>query len=57
MVAIDLHASLLSNQRGGEIHGESEVVRCGRRVTVVRTSVTGEGGKLLAQLTTTHVPG
>ena len=56
MVGVDLHAAMLSNQRGGEIRAESRVVRAGRRVTVIRTTVTGEGGKLLAEITTTHVP-
>jgi uncharacterized protein (TIGR00369 family) len=56
MVGVDLHASMLSNQQGGEIHAQAHVVRVGRRVTVIRTSVTGDGGKLLAEVTTTHVP-
>lgn len=57
MVGIDVHASMLSNQKGGTIFAESRVVRAGRRVTVIRTTVTGDGGKLLAEVTTTHVPG
>ncbi len=57
MVGIDLHASMLSNQKGGTILAESRVVRAGRRVTVIRTVVTGEAGKTLAEVTTTHVPG
>jgi uncharacterized protein (TIGR00369 family) len=56
MVGVDLHASMLSNQQGGRIDAEAHVVRVGRRVTVIRTSVTGDGGKLLAEITTTHVP-
>lgn len=56
MVGIDLHASMLSNQKGGTVRGESRVVRAGRRVTVIRTVVTGDGGKTLAEVTTTHVP-
>lgn len=31
-------------------------VKKGRRVTVVRTRVTGDKGRLLAEVTTTHVP-
>lgn len=57
MVGIDVHASMLSNQKGGVILAESRVVRAGRRVTVIRTRVTGDGDKLLADVTTTHVPG
>lgn len=56
MVGVDLHAVMLSNQQGGEIRAESRVVRAGRRVTVIRTRVTGDGGSLLAEITSTHVP-
>lgn len=56
MVVVDLHAVMLSNQQGGRIRAKSSVVRAGRRVTVVRTVVTGEGGKALAEVTTTHIP-
>ena len=55
-LAINLNANLLSNQRGGEIFAEARFVRKGKRVTVVRTRVTGDGGRLLAEVTTTHVP-
>ncbi len=55
-VGIDLHAAMLSNQKGGELLAESRVVRAGRRVTVIRTVVTGDHGKTLAEVTTTHVP-
>jgi acyl-coenzyme A thioesterase PaaI-like protein len=47
---------MLSNQQGGSIDAESHVVRVGRRVSVIRTSVSGDGGKLLAEITTTPVP-
>jgi 1,4-dihydroxy-2-naphthoyl-CoA hydrolase len=56
MLAIDLHCTLLANQQGGTIVAEARPVRVGRRVTVVRTAVTGEGGRLLAEVTTTHIP-
>jgi 1,4-dihydroxy-2-naphthoyl-CoA hydrolase len=55
-LAINLNANLLSNQRGGEIFAEARFVRKGKRVTVVRTRVTGDDGRLLAEVTTTHVP-
>jgi 1,4-dihydroxy-2-naphthoyl-CoA hydrolase len=55
-LAINLNANLLSNQRGGKIRAEARFVRRGKRVTVVRTLVTGENGKLLAEVTTNHVP-
>lgn len=56
MVSIDLHAVLLANQQAGELIATARVVRRGRRVTVIRTAVTGEGGRLLTDVTTTHVP-
>ena len=55
-LAINLNANLLSNQRSGDIRAESRFVRKGRRITVVRTRVIGEGDRLLAEVMTTHVP-
>jgi 1,4-dihydroxy-2-naphthoyl-CoA hydrolase len=55
-LAINLNANLLSNQRGGAIKAEARFVRKGRRVTVVRTLVTGDDGRILAEVTTNHVP-
>ena len=55
-LAINVNANLLGNQRGGEILAEARFVRQGKRVTVVRTRVTGDDGRLLAEVTTTHVP-
>jgi len=56
MVGIDLHTTFLSNQPGGTIRAEARFVRAGKRVAVVRTQVTGDGGRLLAEVTTTHIP-
>jgi uncharacterized protein (TIGR00369 family) len=55
-LAINVNANLLGNQRGGDIFAEARFVRKGKRVTVVRTRVTGDNGRLLAEVTTTHVP-
>ena len=55
-LAINVNANLLGNQREGEIFAEARFVRKGKRVTVVRTRVTGDQGRLLAEVTTTHVP-
>jgi uncharacterized protein (TIGR00369 family) len=55
-LAINLHTSLLGNQREGEIKAEARFVRRGKRLTVVRTRVTGSKGRLLAEVTTTHIP-
>lgn len=56
MVGIDLHAVMLANQVGGTVTAVSKPVRVGRRVTVIRTQVLGDGGALLAEVTSTHVP-
>jgi uncharacterized protein (TIGR00369 family) len=56
MVGVDLHAVMLSNQQGGTIRGYARPVRVGRRITVIRTEILGEDDKLLAEITTTHVP-
>ena len=56
MVLIDLHSTMLGNQSDGVLRAESRVVRCGRRVTVIRTVVTGAQDKTLAEVTTTHIP-
>ncbi len=56
LVGVDLHAVMLSNQLGGTITAEAYPVRIGRRICVVRTEIKGDDGKLLAEVTTTHVP-
>ena len=55
-LAIDLHTTLLGNQREGEIVAEASFVRHGRTVSVVRTRILGTNEKLLAEITSTHVP-
>ncbi len=55
-LAINLNTNLLGNQREGEIKAEARFVRSGKRVTVIRTRVTGTQRRLLAEVTTTHVP-
>lgn len=56
MVGVDFHAVMLSNQQGGTVRAVATPVRVGRRITVVRTQVLGDGGVVLAEVTTTHVP-
>ena len=55
-LAINLNANLLGNQRGGEVRAEARFVRKGTRVSVVRTQVIGDNDRLLAEITTNHVP-
>ena len=54
-LAINLNASLVGNVRAGDILAEAEFVKQGRRVTVVRTKVNSADGKLLLEMTTTHI--
>ena len=56
MVLVDLHSTILGNQSEGVLQAVWKIVRCGRRITVVRTVVTGAEEKLLAEVTTTHIP-
>ena len=56
MVLVDLHSSMLGNQSDGELRATSTVVRCGRRVTLIRTVVPGTEERRLAEVTTTHIP-
>ncbi|RJP76115.1 MAG: PaaI family thioesterase [Desulfobacteraceae bacterium] len=54
-LAIDIHTNLLGNQRAGEIKAEARFVSKGKTVQVIRTQVIGNEGKLLAEVTTTHI--
>ncbi len=55
-LALTLNANLLANQGDGVLRAEARFVRKGRRVSVVRTLVTGTDGRLLVDMTTTHMP-
>jgi uncharacterized protein (TIGR00369 family) len=55
-LAIQLSAAFLANQRDGVFRATSTFVKRGRRVSVVRTAVTGAGGRVVADVTTHHVP-
>lgn len=55
-LAINLNASLLGNQTDGVFHATAVYVKRGRRLSVVRTTVTGQDGRLIAEVTTSHVP-
>ena len=55
-LAINLVANLTGNQKEGAFEATSVYVRKGKRLSVVRTTVTGEGGRLIADVTTSHIP-
>ena len=55
-LAISLDAKLLGNQKDGVFRATSVYVKKGKRLSVVRTTVSGENGRLIADVTTSHVP-
>ena len=54
-LAVDLHTVLLGNQSDGELTATARIVRRGGKLVVVRTEVTGAKGRLLIEMTTTHL--
>ncbi|ROH86774.1 PaaI family thioesterase [Stagnimonas aquatica] len=55
-LAINLNASLLGNQTSGHFEATAIYVKKGKRLSVVRTTVVGSDGRLIAEVTTSHVP-
>ena len=55
-LAINLNANLVGNQKDGVFTATSSFVRRGKRLSIVRTMVTGNDGRLLADVTTSHMP-
>lgn len=54
-LAINLNAALLGNQKDGAFTATSRFVKKGRTLSVVRTSVLGDDGRVIADVTTSHV--
>mgnify|MGYP001627754535 CR=1 FL=1 len=54
-LAINVTAQLLSNVSSGMLTARSRFVKRGRTLQVVRTEVTSETGKVLLDLTTSHI--
>lgn len=55
-LAINLNAGFLGNQKDGMFKATSTFVKRGRQLSVVRTTITGDGGRLIADVTTSHIP-
>jgi uncharacterized protein (TIGR00369 family) len=55
-LAIHLGAHFLRNQTEGTLRAVAAYVRRGRTVSVVRTLVHGENERLIADVSTSHVP-
>jgi len=54
-LAINLNANLAGNQTDGLFRAEARYVKRGRTVSIVRTTVTGAGNRLIAEVTTSHL--
>lgn len=54
-LAINITAQLLSNVTEGTLTARSKFVKRGRTMQVVRTEVTSDQGKVLLDLTTSHI--
>jgi uncharacterized protein (TIGR00369 family) len=55
-LAITLNANFISNQKEGTFRAVAAYVKKGKRVNVVRTIVYGKKDRLIAEVTTNHVP-
>jgi len=54
-LAINLNGNFAGNQSEGTFTAVSTFVKRGKSVSIVRTTVLGEGDKLIADVTTNHV--
>lgn len=54
-LAININANLLGNNTVGAFVAKSNYIKKGRTVSVVKTTVTDTSGKLIAEVTTSHV--
>jgi uncharacterized protein (TIGR00369 family) len=55
-LAITLNANFISNQKEGTFRAVASFVKKGKKVNVVRTIVYGKKDRLIAEVTTNHVP-
>jgi 1,4-dihydroxy-2-naphthoyl-CoA hydrolase len=54
-LAINLNGNFAGNQSDGTFKAVSSFIKKGKTVSIVRTTVFGEGNKLIADVTTNHV--
>lgn len=55
-LAINLSANMLSNSSKGKLIATARFVKRGRKVSTIRTTVESDEGRLLLDMTTTHIP-
>jgi 1,4-dihydroxy-2-naphthoyl-CoA hydrolase len=54
-LAITLNANFIGNQKEGKLRAIATFVKKGRSINIVRTIITGEDDRLIADVTTNHV--
>ena len=54
-LAINLYANLMGNSKEGTFFSQAQYVKRGKAVSIVRTAVTDDKGRLIAEITTSHV--
>lgn len=55
-LAINLNANLTGNSTEGIFYARATYVKQGKAVSIVRTIVTDNNGRLIAEVTTSHIP-
>jgi uncharacterized protein (TIGR00369 family) len=55
-LGIGLNAAIVGNQKSGTFTATSEFVKKGRTLSVVRTTIVGDDGRLIADVSTSHTP-
>lgn len=55
-LGVSLNANFVGNQKDGVLKATSSFVKRGRTLSIVRTAITGAEGRLVADVTTSHLP-
>lgn len=55
-LGVGLNASIVGNQKDGVFKATSVFIKRGRQLSIVRTTITGAEGRLIADVTTSHIP-
>jgi 1,4-dihydroxy-2-naphthoyl-CoA hydrolase len=55
-LAINLNANFTNNQKEGTLKAIASFVKKGRTISIVRTTVLGANDRLIADVTTNHLP-
>lgn len=55
-LGVSLNANFVGNQKDGVFRATSQFVKRGRTLSIVRTTITGADDRLIADVTTSHIP-